>query len=172
MTVPDSILDRSRMSLISASRSLPEAWIVLANSTCFEVRFASLFLDNFVGEDEQAVQRRAQFVRHVGEEFRLVLGGQRQLLGLFFQGLAGLFHLAVLAFHFDVLIGQQFGLFAQLLVGLLQFLLLALQFLGQRLRLLEQIFRARVGLDGVEHDADRFRQLIEERLMGRAEPVE
>ena len=34
-TVPDSIFDRSRMSLMSVSRSLPDEWIVLANSTCF-----------------------------------------------------------------------------------------------------------------------------------------
>jgi len=31
MTVPDSIFERSRMSLISASRSLPELWIVWQN---------------------------------------------------------------------------------------------------------------------------------------------
>ena len=43
-TVPDSILDRSRMSLISVSRSLPEEWIVLANSTCLGVRLPSGFL--------------------------------------------------------------------------------------------------------------------------------
>ena len=32
-TVPDSIFDRSRMSLMSISRSLPDEWIVLANSS-------------------------------------------------------------------------------------------------------------------------------------------
>ena len=35
MTVPDSILERSRMSLMSISRSLPDEWIVLANSVCW-----------------------------------------------------------------------------------------------------------------------------------------
>ena len=33
-TVPDSIFDRSRMSLMSISRSLPDEWIVFANSIC------------------------------------------------------------------------------------------------------------------------------------------
>ena len=59
-----------------------------------------------------------------------------------------------------------------MLVGLLQFLLLALEFLGQRLRLLEQILRAGIGLNGVEHDADTLGQLIEKRLVRGAEAVE
>jgi hypothetical protein len=138
----------------------------------FGERFCVLVLGKLVGKDQQAVQRRAQLVRHVGQEFGLVLGSQRQLLGFFFQRLAGLFHFAVLAFHFHVLVGQQFRLFSQLLVGLLQFLLLALQFLGQGLRLLEQILRAGVGLDGVQHDADTFGQLIQKGLVRRAEAVE
>ena len=72
-----------------------------------------------VGENQQAVQRRAEFVRHVGQEFRFILGSQRQLAGLLLQRLAGLFHFAVLAFHFHVLVGQQLGFLGQLLVGLL-----------------------------------------------------
>ena len=83
-----------------------------------------------------------------------------------------MFDFAVLAFHFDVLMGEQAGFFLQLLVGLLQFFLAALQFLGQRLRLLEQIFRPHVGFDRVEHDADALGQLIEERLVGGIEPLE
>ena len=38
VTVPDSILDRSRMSLMSVSRSVPAEWMFLANSTCLVVR--------------------------------------------------------------------------------------------------------------------------------------
>ena len=49
----------------------------------------------------------------------------------------------------------------------LQFLLAALQLLRERLRLREQVFRARVRLDRVDHDADRFRELVEERLVDR-----
>ena len=33
VTVPDSIFDRSRMSLMRLSRSVPAPWMVLANST-------------------------------------------------------------------------------------------------------------------------------------------
>ena len=35
VTVPDSIFDRSRISLIRLSRSVPAPWMVRANSTCF-----------------------------------------------------------------------------------------------------------------------------------------
>ena len=41
--------------------------------------------DSSLRQDQQAVERRAQLVRHVGEELGLVLRGQRQLLGLLFQ---------------------------------------------------------------------------------------
>ena len=83
--VPDSIFDRSRISLISSSRSEPDEWIVCANSTCFSVRFAFRVLRQQLRQDQQAVERRAQLVRHVREELRLVLRGQRELLGLLFE---------------------------------------------------------------------------------------
>ena len=125
-----------------------------------------------IGENEQAVERRAQFVRHVREELGFVFGSERQLLGFFFQRLAGLFDFRVLAFDFRVLLGQQLGFFLQFVVGVLQFFLAALQFFGQRLRLLEQIFRSRIRFDGIQHDADGFHELIEERLVRRAELFE
>ena len=37
-TVPDSILVKSRISVMRRSRSVPEAWIVRENSTCRPVR--------------------------------------------------------------------------------------------------------------------------------------
>ncbi len=43
VTVPDSILDRSRMSLISDSRSDPPAWMVRAKLICLSVRLPSTF---------------------------------------------------------------------------------------------------------------------------------
>src|SRR5437899_3779548 len=110
----------------------------------------ALVVGQFVGKNEQAVERRAQLVRHVGDEFGFVLGGDRKLFCFFFERLAGLFDFAVLAFYFDVLVGQEFRLFAQLLVGLLQFLLLALQLFGQRLRLFQQVLRSSIGLDRIE----------------------
>ena len=118
-----------------------------------------------LAEDEDAVERRAQFVRHVGQELRLVLRGEGELGRLLFQGAAGLLDFLVLAFDLGVLLGELLGLVGELLVGLLQFLLLALQLAGELLRLLEQAFGAHGRLDGVEHDADRFGQLIEERQM-------
>ena len=42
-----------------------------------------------LAEDQDRIERRAQLVRHVGEEFRLVLRGQRKLSGLFFDRAAG-----------------------------------------------------------------------------------
>ncbi len=50
-----------------------------------------------LAEDEDGVERRAQLVRHVGEELGLVLGGEGQLGGLFLERAAGLLDLAVLA---------------------------------------------------------------------------
>ena len=43
VTVPDSIFDRSRMSLIRFRRSVPAPWIVRANSVCRAVRLPSAF---------------------------------------------------------------------------------------------------------------------------------
>ena len=95
------------------------------------MRLPSGFSAELLAEHEDAVERRAQLVRHVGQELGLVLRGERQLAGLFFQGAAGLLDFLVLAFHFGVLLGELLGLLRQLLVGLLQFLLLGLQF-GRR----------------------------------------
>ena len=133
---------------------------------------AGRVLRELVRENQQAVERRAQLVRHVGEELGLEARGQRQLLGLLLERLPRLLDLGVLALHLDVLFGQQLGLLFELLVGELQFLLLELELVRQRLRLLQQIFRARVGLDGVQHDADALGELIEEGVVRRVELVE
>ena len=50
-----------------------------------------------IGENEQAVQRRAQLVGHVREELGLVARGERELLRFAFQRLARLLDFAVLA---------------------------------------------------------------------------
>ena len=158
VTVPDSIFDRSRMSLIRCSRSVPAAWMVLANSTWRSLRLLVRVLGQLLAEDQDRVQRRAQLVRHVGEELGLVARGQRQLRGLFLQRAAGLLDLLVLAFHLGLLLGQQRGLERDFLVGLLQFVLLRLQFAGELLRLRQQALGAHRRLDGVEHDADASRE--------------
>ena len=64
------------------------------------VRLPSGFLRQLIGQDQQAVERRAQLVRHVGQELGLVLRRERELLGLLFQRLAGLLDLLVLALDF------------------------------------------------------------------------
>ncbi len=103
------------------------------------------------------VERRAQLVRHVGQELGLVLRGEGEFLGLLFQRAAGLLDLLVLAFDFGVLLGQLLGLLGELLVGLLQFLLLRLQLDRELLRLLQQAFGLHGGFNRVQHDADAAR---------------
>ena len=53
--------------------------------------------DELIGEDEQAVERRPELVRHVREELGLVLRREGELLGLLLERLARLLDLAVLA---------------------------------------------------------------------------
>ncbi len=73
-----------------------------------------------LGQDQRTVQRRAQLVGHVGEEFGLVLARTLQLLGARLQLVLGLEQFVVLAV-------QRLGALGQLLVGLLQFRLLGFQ---------------------------------------------
>ena len=130
------------MSLIRLSRSVPAPWMVRANSTCLAGQIAVRIFGQLLAEDQDAVERRAQLVRHVGQEFGLVLRGQRQFGRLFLQRAAGLLDFLVLALDFDVAFGELLGLLLELLVGLLQFLLLGLQFAGELLRLLQQALRS------------------------------
>jgi hypothetical protein len=121
-----------------------------------------------LGEDQQAIQRRAQLVGHVGEELRLVPRRDRQLLGLLLQQAFGELDVLVLAFHLDVLLGQAAGL----LVGAAQLLLARLKLLRLGLGLFKQRLGEGVGLDRVEHESEALGQLIEERLVGRAETAD
>ena len=109
---------------------------------------------------------------HVGQKLRLVLRSEGQLLGFLLQCLPGLLHFVVLTFNFGILLCQQARLFLQFEVGVLQFLLAALQFPRQRLRLFEQVLSARVGLDRIQDNADRFDKLIQKGLVRRAELFE
>ena len=114
-------------------------------------------------EDQDAVERRPQLVRHVGEELGLVLRRQRQLRRLLLERAARLLDLGVLALDFDVLLGELLRLQRQLIVRLLQLVLLRLQLAGELLRLLEQPFGLHRRFDRVEQDADVRHQLVEER---------
>ena len=119
-TVPDSIFDRSRMSLIRLRRSVPAPWMVRANSTCLRREVAVGILGKLLAENQDAVQRRAQLMRHVGEELRLVFRSQRELGRLLLERAPRLLDLLVLALDLDVLLGELLRLLLELLVGLLQ----------------------------------------------------
>ena len=73
-----------------------------------------------LGQDQRAVQRRAQLVGHVGEEFGLVAAGALQLIGALFEHQLRLVQALVLLVHLIALTGQGLGLLGQLFVGLLQ----------------------------------------------------
>ncbi len=125
-------------------------------------------------------------MRHVGQEFGFVFRKQGHLLGLFFERFARLFDLAVFFLDLDVLLLEQAGLFLQLeglpfqrRVGKFKRLLpigelrgLSLEFLGEFLRLLEQLLGAQVGDHHVQHHADALAELVKENLMDFAERME
>ena len=108
------------MSLISVSRSSPDGADRPRELDLLVGEVAVRVLGELLREDQQAVERRAQLVRHVGQELRLVLRGQRELLGLLLQRRAGLLDLAPAPLDLLVLLGEQARLLLQLLVGLLQ----------------------------------------------------
>ncbi len=128
-------------------------------------------LGQLLAEDQDAVERRAQLVRHVREELGLVARGERQLGRLLFECAPRQLDLLVLALHFRVLLGEQPRLVGELFVGLLQLFLLGLQFAGELLRLLQQALGAHRRFDRVEHDADGARELLEERQVRSGELV-
>src|SRR5207247_9989972 len=112
---------------------------------------AARVVGKLLAEHQNAVERRAQFVRHVGQKLGLVFGGQRQFRRLFFEFAAGLLDFLVLAFDFLVLFGKLAGFLGEFLVGVLKFGLAGLEFGGEFLGLFEQVLGAHVGLDGVEY---------------------
>ena len=160
------------MSSSSRSRSVPEEWMTLAYWTCASVRLLLGVVLQLAGEDQQAVERRAQLVRHVREELGLVLRGDGELLGLLLDESLGELDLLVLALDLDVLLGEAARLLAEVLVGAAQLLLARLQLLCLGLGLLEQVLGEGVGLDRVEHQPDALGELVEECLVGRAEAAE
>ena len=70
--LPASILERSRMSLISASRWRPEVWISATYSACLSLSSPNSRSRQHLRETDHGVEWGAQLVRHVGEELRLV----------------------------------------------------------------------------------------------------
>src|SRR5690349_8359450 len=79
-----------------------------------------------LAQDQDRVERGAQLVAHIRQEFRLVFGRQRQFARFVFQRAASLLDFLILSFDFDILLGQLSGLLLELFVGLLKFILLGL----------------------------------------------
>ena len=120
-----------------------------------------------LAEDQDAVERRAQLVRHVGQELGLVLRGERQL-GAFSSSARRACSISWFLRSTSTFCSASCCAFcAELLVGLLQLLLLRLQLGGELLRLLQQALGLHRRLDAVEHDADAGGELLEERRGAR-----
>ena len=125
-----------------------------------------------LAKDQDAVQRRSEFVRHVREELGFVAGRQRQLGGFFFHRATGLIDFFVLALDFDISLGQLLSLLRQLFVGLLHRLLLVLKLGGEFLRLRKQAFGLHRRFDTVQDDTDADGQLFKEGKVCRFELVQ
>src|SRR5690348_11680838 len=125
-----------------------------------------------LAEDQDAVEGCAQFVGHIRQEVRLVLGREREFLSLLFQCSASLFDFLIFAFDFGVLFGELLRFQSKLLIFLLQLALLSGEFAGELLRLLQQAFGLHRGFDGIENDADARGELLEERQVRCGECVE
>ncbi len=136
---------------------------------------AVLVVGQQLGQDQRAVQRRAQFVRHVGQELGLVarcrgqfvavahqlaLRDQQrlllrlQLVGALFQLHVALFQLGLLFFQVALRLQQAAALLFQLLVGHAQLFLLGLQLLALALRLFQQHHQLRTQQRCAQRQAD------------------
>src|SRR5207237_10394900 len=97
---------------------------VLGKFHLFGKQVAVGSLGQLLGQNQDGIERGAQLVRHIGKKFRFVLGRQSQLGGLFFQRMARLFDLLILAVDLGILLGELLGVARQLIVGLLELILL------------------------------------------------
>ena len=70
------------MSLIRESRCWPDSWMSCEVFVLLLVQLAEHPLRQHLREADDGVQRRAQLVRHVGEELGLVLAGDLELATL------------------------------------------------------------------------------------------
>ncbi len=114
-------------------------------------------LSELLAENENAVQWRAEFVRHVCQELRLVFRRKRKLGGLFLQRAAGLLNFLVFSLDLDIPFSKLLCLLLELIVCLLKFLLLSLEFTGQGLGLFQKPLCLHRCFDTVEHDTDAVR---------------
>src|SRR6185312_4959436 len=129
-------------------------------------------LDELLAEDEDAVERRAQLVRHVREELGFVLRCQRELRRLLLDGAARLLDFLILALDLDIALGELLRVLLQLHVGLLQLALARLQLDGELLRLLQEAFGLHRRFDAVDNDANAGGELLEEGNLQISECLE
>ena len=173
VTVPDSIFDRSRMSLIRCSRSEPEELMLRGE------------LDLLDREVAAASSRPSCWLR-----MRIELSGVRSSCDMLARNSDLYFEVSASSAAFSssarracstsaflrstsaFCSARSLRLRAQLLVGLLQLDLARLQLDGELLRLREQALGAHRRLDGVEDRADALRQQVEEGERAGAEALQ
>lgn len=141
-----------------------------------------------LGQDQRAVERGAQFVRHIGQKFGLVTRGGGELvavahqlvlrnqqglllrfqcLGAFFQLHVGLFQLGLLLFQIALRLLQAAALLFQLFVGHAQLFLLGLQFFALALGFFQQGHQLRAQQRGAQGQADVLAAACQQFLLAR-----
>ena len=103
--------DRARLDLRQVENVIDECeqvgsrrMDVLGEVNLLRGQIAAIVFRELLPQDEDRVERRAQLVRHVREEFRLVLRRERQLRGLLFERPPRLLDFLVLALDLRVLL--------------------------------------------------------------------
>src|ERR1700757_1414703 len=176
VTVPDSILDRSRMSLMRLRRSVPAPWMVRANSTCLLVRLPSGFsascwpstrmLLSGVRNSCDMFARNSDLYFEVSESSVAFSSSARRACSIswFLRSTSTLRSASCCAFcsSCSLVCCSSFFLVCSSIASWCDF------FRGP-LRLLEQALCLHRGFDAVKHDADSSSQLLKERHLQRGE---
>ena len=169
VTVPDSIFDRSRMSLISVSRSVPAEWMFLAKSICLAVRLPPAFSASCwpririelsgVRSSCDMFARNSDLYFEVSASSAAFSSSARRACStsLFLRSTSAFCSASCLAFD------------ASSSLVCCSSICRVCSSVGQLLRLLQQVLGPHRRLDRVEHDADRLRELLEERQVGGGE---
>ncbi len=165
-TVPDSIFERSRMSLMRPSRSVPAELIVRANSTCFSFRLPCWLVARRLEEDQQRIERRPAAHGSCWPGTRTCIWrSSGKLFSLLFQSTAR--HLDFEVLVLDLLLSRfrEAGpspavprSWCEALPASWSVPSGGLELGGQQLRLAEQALGAHRRRDRVQDDADRFHQ--------------
>src|SRR5579863_9611713 len=162
--------------------------MVSANFTCLEVRFLSEFSDNMRARISRLLRGVRSSWLMLARNSLLYLEVSASCLAFsssaFFACSTSRFlastseaknreveqaKKAILGFHFGLLFGEQLRFLLQFFVGGLQLQLLALELFGKRLALLQELLGPHGRGDGVQHDADGLRELIQKCQVNIAE---